>query len=325
MADRRILSAIDLRTAAERQGITRNMQFAQSLTRILETAGRKEQVRQERQTLDRIATAIAGGATTIEAISAVAKQRPEFGGGFTGGLQRFASAFQPSPGRIGRGIQETTIGSRLREILSPSLLSPEEQTKAAKIKAGLLPRAEEAPKAFEQTAAGKARDRDIKFLTDRHKTGENKGKLMSTPVQQEAARRRLRANPSLGDIKQGQIDYAEVLEGKPKEKVGLLDKAFGEEAYNEALQEIKDTALAQGATESSVEADFNSWWDKNAAAGSKGQPGFGRRLVPRQNFKGSGKKALTKLDQTTATDILQEVGGDKEKARELAKKRGFEF
>ena len=100
MANRRILPTIDLRSTAERQGITRNMQFAQSLANILKTAGRAEQVRQERQTLDRIATAIAGGATTIEAISAVAKQRPEFGGGFTGGLQRVASAFQPSPGRI---------------------------------------------------------------------------------------------------------------------------------------------------------------------------------------------------------------------------------
>lgn len=282
---RRILPAIDLRTTAERQGITQNMQTTQALANILKTAGRAEQVRQERQTLDRIATAIAGGATTIEAISAIAKQRPEFGSGFTGGLQRFASAFQPSPGRIGQGIQEDVIGSRLREILSPSLLSPEEQGKAARIKAGLLPRAEEAPKAFEQTVAGKARDRDIKFLTDRHKTGENKGKLIATPVQQEAARRRLRANPSLGDIQPGQIDYTEVLKGKPKERVGLLDQAFGEEAYNEALQEIKDTALAQGATESSVEVDFNNWWDKNAAAGSKGQPGFGRRLVPRSEFQ----------------------------------------
>lgn len=322
---RRILPAIDLRTSAQRQGITRTQETVTALASILKTAGRAEQVRQERQTLNRIATAIAGGATTIEAISAVAKQRPEFGGGIQGVLQRLSSAFQPSPGRIGQGIDETVIGSRLREILSPSLLSPEEQTQAAKIKAGILPRAEEAPKPFEQTVAGKARDNDVKVLTNRHKTGDDKGDLIATPVQQDAARRRLRANPSLGDIKQGQIDYAEVLEGKPKERVGLIDQAFAEEAYNQALQEIKDTALAQGATESSVENDFNAWWDKNAAAGSKGQPGFGRRLVPRQDFKGKGKKALIKLDQATAAKILQEVGGDKEKARELAKQRGFSF
>ncbi|MEE9354744.1 MAG: hypothetical protein V3U75_04065 [Methylococcaceae bacterium] len=317
-----ILSPIDLRSTAERQGITRNMQTAQALARILKTAGRAEQVRQERKTLDRIATAIAGGATTIEAISAVAKQRPEFGGGFTGGLQRLASAFQPSPGRIGQGIQEDVIGSRLREILSPSLLTREEQGKAARIKAGLEPAAGEAPAAFEQTAPEKARNRDIKILTDRHKTGGSKDQLIATPVQQKSARRRMRANPSIGDIQPGKIDYTEVLKGKPRVKAGALDKAFGEEAYNQALQEIKDTALAQGATESSVENDFNVWWDKQVEK-EKGETFT--EFVPRQDFKGSGKKALTKLDQATAAKILQEVGGDKEKARELAKKRGFEF
>ena len=321
---RRILRTIDLRSSAEREGITKTQQTVTALAKILETAGQAEQVRQERQDLDRIATALAGGATITEAIAA-AKQKPEFSGGITGLLQRGASAFQPSPGRIGQGIQEDVIGSRLREILSPSLLSPEEQGKAARIKAGLLPRATEATKPFEQTPAGKARDNDVKVLTNRHKTGKNEGKLIATPVQQDAARRRLRANPSLGDIKQGQIDYAEVLKGKPKERVGILDQAFGEEAYNQALQEIKDTALAQGATESSVENDFNSWWDKNAAAGAEGQPGFGRRLVPRQDFKGKGKKALTELDEATAKQILQEAGGDKEKAREIARKRGFKL
>lgn len=318
-----VLPLIDLRTQAQRQGITQNMQFAQSLAKILQTAGRAEQVRQERQTLDRIATAIAGGATTIEAISAVAKQRPEFGGGFTGGLQRLASAFQPSPGRIGQGIDETVIGSRIREILSPSLLTPEEQGKAARIKAGLLPRAGEAPKPFEQKPSDRALNADVKILTDRHKTGDKKGQLTATPVQQEAARTRLRANPSLGDIQPGQIDYTEVLEGKPRKGVGFLDDAFGEEAYNQALQEIKDTALAQGATELSVENDFNNWWDKQVEK-EKGDLHF-VEFVPRQDFKGKGKKALTKLDQATAASILQEVGGDKEKARELAKKRGFEF
>ena len=319
---RRILPTIDLRSAAQRQGITQNMQTAQAIANILKTAGQAEQVRQERQDLDRIATALASGMTNIEAISAVAKQRPEFSGGFVGGLQKFASAFQQSPGRIGQGIDETVIGSRLREILSPSLLSPEEQGKAARIKAGLEPRATDATQPFEQTEPEKARNRDTKILTDRHKTGPNKGQLIAGPIQQKSARRRLRANPSIGDIQSGQIDYTEVLKGKPRVKAGTLDKAFGEEAYNQALQEIKDEALAQGATESSVENDFNIWWDKQVEK-EKGETFT--EFVPRQDFTGTGKKALTKLDQATATQILQEVGGDKEKARELAKKRGFEF
>ncbi|KKL47156.1 hypothetical protein LCGC14_2338380, partial [marine sediment metagenome] len=125
MATRRILSAIDLRSSAERQGVTRNQQTIQSIAGLFEIAGQAEQVRQDRQDLDRIARALAGGAT-IEAIAA-AKQKPEFSGGITGGLQRFASAFQPSPGGIGQGIDERAIGSKLSQILNPSLLSPEEE------------------------------------------------------------------------------------------------------------------------------------------------------------------------------------------------------
>jgi hypothetical protein len=33
----------------------------------------------------------------------------------------------------------------------------------------------------------------------------------------------------------------------------------------------------------------------------------------------------TQLDQTTAESILKEAGGDKNKAREIAKKRGYKF
>lgn len=121
------LRPIDLRTSAEREGITKAQQTAQALNNILQTIGQAEQARQERQTLSRIATAIAGGATTIEAISAVAKQKAQFSGGLPGMVQRIGSAFQPSPGGIERGIHENVIGSRLRQILNPALLSPQEE------------------------------------------------------------------------------------------------------------------------------------------------------------------------------------------------------
>jgi hypothetical protein len=106
---RQVLSPIDLRTWSERQGITRTQQTAQAIANILQTVGAAEQKRRERQTLDRITRAIAGGATLPEAVMSVG-QEPEFGAGITGALQRFGGMFQPSPGGMDKTIQQAIIG-----------------------------------------------------------------------------------------------------------------------------------------------------------------------------------------------------------------------
>lgn len=132
-------SVVDLRTSAQKQGITNTQQDIQAIVGILNTIGQAEQVRQERQTLDRVTTAIANGATTAEAIAAVANQQPGFSPGLRGGLQKFAGKFQPPGGGINQGIQQSIISSALQSALAPAakpislpessrLVTPEGQT-----------------------------------------------------------------------------------------------------------------------------------------------------------------------------------------------------
>lgn len=104
---------IDLRTQAQRQGITRRQQTMQSIAGILHTAGQAEQKRRDRQTLDRIARAISQGATTVEAIAAASREEPQFATGIPGMLQKIGGMFQPSPG----GIKQNIIGQALQQAL----------------------------------------------------------------------------------------------------------------------------------------------------------------------------------------------------------------
>lgn len=121
---RQVLPLIDLRTSAQREGITRSQETAQAIANILKTMGAAEQKRRERQTLDRITRAISGGATVSEAIMA-AEQGPEFSTGIPGALQRFGGMFQPSPGAMGQSIQQAIIGQKIQaEFQKPTPLRP---------------------------------------------------------------------------------------------------------------------------------------------------------------------------------------------------------
>ncbi|GAG41328.1 unnamed protein product, partial [marine sediment metagenome] len=157
---------LDLRTEEQKQGITGLQKSSQIIADILQDLGQGEQIRRERQQLDRIATAIAGGASTIEAINAAAKQPPEFSGGLSGILQRIGGGFQPpGGGGIRQSIQEAIIGQGLRRATEPPpLLTREEQREKALF--GTRRRPSEAVEPFEQTKPEKARNRDIKILTD---------------------------------------------------------------------------------------------------------------------------------------------------------------
>lgn len=139
---RQVLPLIDLRTGAEREGITKRMQTVQSIANILKTVGEAEQKRRDRQMLDRITRAIAGGATTAEAIAATAGQAPQLSPGIPGILQRIGGASQPQQGGVRQSIQQAIIGQRLQQALAPKpLLTGEERRKGALIKAGIKPRA----------------------------------------------------------------------------------------------------------------------------------------------------------------------------------------
>lgn len=125
---RPILSPIDIRTQEQRRGLTGSQRNIQAITSILQTLGAAEQKRRERQTLDRVTRAIREGATTVEAIAAAARQKPGFGKGLPGILQRISGGFQPSPGGgIGQGIQQAIVGQKLQQTLkapAPFTLAP---------------------------------------------------------------------------------------------------------------------------------------------------------------------------------------------------------
>ncbi len=117
---RQVLPTLDLRSPEERRGLTESQRNIQAITRILQTIGQAEKVRRDRQTLDRVATAIAGGASTIEAITAVAQQQPQGGTGFQGLLQKIGGAFQPQGGGGTRqNILQMIIGEKLKQALAP--------------------------------------------------------------------------------------------------------------------------------------------------------------------------------------------------------------
>ena len=110
---RQVYPLIDLRTTAQREGITRNQQTAQAIADILKTVGASEQKRRQRQLLDKITMAISGGATVPEAVMA-SQQGPEFSTGIQGMLQKAGGLFQPSPNIMGESIQQALIGQAIQ-------------------------------------------------------------------------------------------------------------------------------------------------------------------------------------------------------------------
>lgn len=116
---RRVLPMVDLRTPEQRRGLSKSQRNIQAITGILQILGQAEQVRRERQTLDRIVRALGEGKTTAEAIAAVTRQEPGFGTGIQGMLQRVGGAFQPQGGGARQDILRMIVGQRLQQALTP--------------------------------------------------------------------------------------------------------------------------------------------------------------------------------------------------------------
>lgn len=115
--------------------------------------------------------------------------------------------------------------------------------------------------------------------------------------------------------------FPKLVKGRKKvvRREGMFgDKVYGEDAYNEALKDVKAEASRLGIDEQEAVQMFDQWWDEQVGKerGQKFQK-FGDR-EEFQEPKGT-------LDKAMAESILQEAGGDKEKAREIARQRGYEF
>lgn len=251
---------------------------AQSIGRILGTVGKKEQLRRERQQLDRIGNAIMSGASTIDAIKAAADEPTEFDKGLSGFGQRLAGRFQPSPGGVSAGIDSTVLQGRLQEIFSgPDKFDP------ADVPEGLV------PSAFSVSQTGKktrsfarpfvTKDADKAAASEKltianqkkiDKAIENLEDPTASQVKRQRAKTVLRnknINTAVREAPGGR-DFAPEIRGKTREVVdraGFNDKAFSKKAYDEALAEVLDEALLEGFTEESVERDFNRWWDAKVA------------------------------------------------------------
>ncbi len=159
---RQVLPTLDLRTMEERRELTSSQRNIQAITGILQLMGQAEKVRKDRQSLDRVATAIAGGASTIEAITAVAQQQPQFGTGLQGLLQKIGGAFQPQGGGGTRqNILQMIIGEKLKQALAPPAkptIAEQRAAEARKTKA--VPGTPE----FERIAEGPAKPTKIQEL-----------------------------------------------------------------------------------------------------------------------------------------------------------------
>ncbi|KKN74438.1 hypothetical protein LCGC14_0390580 [marine sediment metagenome] len=237
---RQVLPTLDLRTSAEREGITKTQQTVRAIAGILETVGRAEKARRDSETLDRVARALSSGATNIEAI---AGQEPSFGGGLQGVLQKVSGAFQPE-GSMRESILQSIIGQKLKQTLNPPLLTRDEEREKALF--GIRDRPG-APTVKAPTKQQSQRDRDLATI-------ENKNK---SDFQKDEARKRLDKDPSQPrkPVPSGGT-YDEFLNDEDKVK-----GKFGKEAYEATLKIVKDEARLQGMDPKQVKQDFDRWWD----------------------------------------------------------------
>ena len=310
---------IDLRTSDQKEGITSLQRTSELFAGILKTIGKGQQIKQNRRTLDRVTRAILAGATTPEAILAASQPTdPQFSPGGRGILQRIGGVFQPQGGGVGENIQSTILASLLKRSLNPPLLSREEQRDKALF--GLKDRPGKAGGAKPSKSQAQ-RDKDMRTITSEK----------ATEGQKNEARERLKRNKSLFAVKPGTLDTQfekAVKDTKLKKKVpgATFDKAFGKEAFEKGLKAAIDQGLTEGAAPESIERAFIEWWDRKAAEEDPSFE-FGIEFIPRSEFQdldeATARQILQDLDEATARQILQEAGGDKDRARQIAKERGF--
>ncbi len=270
-----------------------NMPAIQS---IFQSLGRAETLRRKQAFNTDLAKVLSRGGSPEEVNFNLSEliskhQAPQFDPGLSGVFQRIGSAFSQDP------TQQLTQ-SLLRQALSPTgqpadLGVPGE------------------PEPFDRAKEEKTRERDIKILTGK----DSKGKFKASTAARKNARPRLRANKTLIDIPGG-TDFSGFVKGKKKIKVGFLDKAFGEDAFNQALQEVKDQFLEKGISEQSAESEFTKWWDQQAETErNRGDRRF--EFVPSSEFKGNipdNSVRLTSAPDTRLTPIWNQLDNSQKRS-----------
>ena len=309
---RRLARTLDLRTDEQRKGISAAQRNIGAITDILQTLGKAEQVRRERDQLERVSRAISAGATTPEAILAVTRQPTETSGGFQGILQKLGGAFQPSPGGVQSSILKSILGSQLQTALGPKFSEPTGDFAPGTV-------TQRAPtgkvSVLQQTGTGptkqqRQRDSDISTLRNKKKS----------EFQKEEARARLDKDPSQPkNSVRPDFDFVPFLDDKDKVK-----GKFSKKAHDNALKRAQDAGRTQGFDPKSMEESFENWWDsrvKDETSGFLGGALERNVTLPRSEFQ----EIENILDESGAKEILSEAGGDKDKARQIAKRRGFKF
>lgn len=287
----------------------------QRIVALFDSIGKQEQIRRERQQLDRLAVlatnARAEGRELPLADILRELDRPaEVGTGLQGFFQNLGGKFQPDPGRFAGEIKGGIVGDALRRALGQT----------------------DTPAGFDPAPVKKRRtQRDIDLATI--------GRKGVSRFRKNEARKRLSTNPSQPKEPFPQnFDFNEVLDADDKK-----DGKFGEKAYRNGLDRARDAALQGGTDPQQAEELFNQFWDARVENETTGFVGAFTRNVTlsRSEFQegnvGRVKKDEVseavekvtetggKLDPATAQAILAEAGFDKGKAREIAKQRGFTF
>ena len=279
------------------------------IQKTLDLLAEREQVRQDRQRISDFITEnirLTGENPDMDpdqiaqqAAANVTAKEPQFSGGIAGGFQRFAS-------RLGPGGPSTALTGPI----AGELLNQPTGLRADVIKEQILAsqasRQQKADAPEKPTAGQRQRDSDITIV--------NSSK--STPGQKTEARERLKSSPDLFEVNESDEELAKefqkVLKGKKKIKSGrTLDKVFGKEAFDAALEEAIENGLKEGASPESVTQAFENFWDEQFQK-EKGQK-F-QKFQDRKEFASSIEEALQKALKAGTIDA-----GDVEKARKLIK------
>ena len=205
---------------------------AKAISQIIDMIGQAETKRRQVMLNNSVMSVIAKGGTPEEisqnVAQAILNQEPKFDTGLSGALQRLASPFAQQPG-----------GEFTAPLLNQALREP---------RGGGV--------TTEQYQKKRVSDRRILL-------NSNDPKKNISQQQVEEASQRLRDNPTqrARPIKKD-VDYSGFLDKKLREKFGILDEGFGEEAYNNALSGLKKDSLIKGIDTDSAEQGFNDWWDK---------------------------------------------------------------
>ncbi len=301
--------------ADERQ---RQLGGFEAISSLLKDFRDKETARQDKQQLLDFVKLTQSGMSTEEAAAQVTASQPQFDSGLGGIFQRLGHG-----GANPQSVLNIAIQSQLDK---PSDLEARERE--AKIEANkALAESRRGKVATDKPTAGqKQRDADIKVLNDKKKTQDQKNE----------ARIRLESNPDLFDISEvgsERIDkeftkFAKIAKESKKLKIPvpgkILDKMFGEEAFNKILQDVTDQGLSEGISPESTEEAFITWWDEQAAKGDKIK-GFGVEFQPRTKFQAGTdidsliEKALTdgKINQDELTTITEGLKKDPSKVEQV--------